>query len=227
MNNATFDRKCLTQCYPKNTPYVHPILLTVVAEKDKNSCAIEPVYNTHSHYEPTHQTIWANTCLLNENNDLTINDEINIMTTSFYFNDHDFLTSIYQLHSFEQIIDWTLQHTYLPLNTIKRVHNCGWRIFHSKLNRSNTKVIDYYYHLSKTDWLFQHLKETTIENKSELNKQLKIIQHAYTLRTFYSLLKKYMNENQKNWNDIVSHYDNFCQYVGNWFTKKIASKYNK
>ena len=146
-------RRCLTKCYSKGETYLHPILLTGVADRATNSCAIDPVHSKDPQYRRENDMIFADICKIEDNNIYQPPDELESMLSSFYFNPRDFLASIYGLHSFDQVIYWTLENDYLPFNTIKRVHNCSWKVFGNKIEELSTGVFEYYYDISKTYWL--------------------------------------------------------------------------
>ncbi len=111
--------------------------------------------------------IYADTCRLEDNHIYQPPDELESLLLSFYFNPADFLTSIYDLHSFDQVIYWTLENNHLPFNTIKRVHNCAWKVYGSRMEEISSGVIDYYYDIAKLHWLKDYAK--IIQNKYSFN----------------------------------------------------------
>ncbi len=100
-----------------------------IADKNNDSCAINPVYSKDPQYYRENDMIYADVCRLADNNIYVQPIELESLLSSFYFNANDFLTNIYNLYSFDDVIYWTLENDQLPFYTIKRVHNCAWKVF--------------------------------------------------------------------------------------------------
>lgn len=222
-------RRCLTKCIPRGEVYLHPILLTTVRDP-LDSCAIEPVYTRNKKYAKIHNMVWADTCKIEDNLTFHPPNELDSILSSFYFNSYDFLSEIYDLHSFDQIIYWTLENDHLPFDTIKRVHNCGWKVYGNKLEEISNTVIEYYYNISKTYWLKDYVK--TIENDYSFDfvakntdyqdndidsVEKKIFDVLYTKIYNYGffsyVIKKYVYEYENKWEQINSHYDNLKKFI--------------
>ncbi|AZL89316.1 hypothetical protein QKC54_gp0513 [Megavirus baoshan] len=219
-------RKCLTKCYPSGNTYFHPILLTGVTEMSKNSCAIEPTHSKNPLYLRENDIIYADTCNIEDNETHILPDELESVLLSFYFNPGDFLSSIYDLHTFDDVIYWTLENDYLPFNTIKRIHNCAWKVFGSNIENLSSTVLEYYYDISKTYWLKDYSKilqnDISINLVADSNKDYSnsnnefnniIESNIYTYDFFIDIVKKYINQNFKQWNIIKSHYDNLKNFI--------------
>lgn len=220
-------RRCLTKCYPKGQVYLHPILLTAIGERTNNSCAIDPVHSRDVQYHKLHDVIWADTCRLDDNKIYQPPDELESMLLSFYFNPRDFLSSIYDLHSFDQVIYWSLENDYLPFDTIKRVQNCAWKVYGDKIEEITNTVIEYYYNISKNYWLKDYAK--IIQNDYSFdfvgNKPVGDIKDGtegiydilytkfYTWDFFVSAIKRYVYEYDDKWELIESHYANLKKYL--------------
>lgn len=219
------DRKCLTKCYPKGEIYIHPILLTAVKEPTNNSCAINPVPSQDDNFHKIHEMIWADTCNLSDNTNKKIPNELESMLFNFQLNSKDFLTSIYNLNNFNDVIYWTLENDYLPFDTIKRVHNSTWSAYGSDLNNISNIVVEYYYEMTKNYWLKDYING--IQNDYSFNfvgKNLDvddssigiydiILEKYYTYHFLHSCIKKYIDEWSDKWDMIYSHYDNLKKYI--------------
>lgn len=164
---SIYGRRCLTKCYPKNNIYLHPILLGPIGSKLHNTCAIYPAYNTKSEYTITDMII-LDECKVEDNKSHQVPNALDSMSLYFYFNPKDFLSTIYDLNSFSEVIYWTLDMQHLPFETIKRVHDCSWKVFGLKLEELTNVVIDYYYNISKAYWL----KEYTTKIESDYSFEL-------------------------------------------------------
>ena len=218
-------RKCLTKCIPKGDVYLHPILLTAIKEPTNNSCAINPVPSQDDNYYKINDMIWADTCNLDDNKNSKLPNELESMLFNFQLNSNDFLTSIYNLNSFDEVIYWTLENDFLPFDTIKRVHNSAWIAYGSILNNVSNVVVEYYYEMSKKYWLEDYVDN--IQNDYSFNfvgDNINvgnetagiyniILEKYYTKSFFYTCIQKYIDEWQNKWDIVHSHYDSLKKYI--------------
>lgn len=249
--HSVHGRRCLTKCYPKGTVYLHPTILTGYKDKLYDTCAIDPVYSKEeiaekqSTYEKEVGLIFIDKCNLDDNKIYEPPNELESILLSFYFNPTDFLNNIYNLHSFDQVIYWTLENDYLPFDTIKRVHNCAWKAFGSRLEEISNVVYEYYYEIAKDHWLWDYVKliennysfnlvssedngpiSTTDDTKQETatNEIYKIILNKYFDYDFFvSSIKRYVYEYQDQWNLIESHYGMIKKFVFKQLVRRIES----
>lgn len=235
-------RRCLSKCYPKGATYLHPVLLTGVADNANNSCAIDPVHSKDPQYYREHDMILADKCRLDDNNIYQLPDELESMLLGFYFNPSDFLASIYGLHSFDQVIYWTLENDHFPFDTVKRVHNCAWKVFGYKIEELSTTVLEYYFDIAKTHWLKDYANiiqnkysfELTTKEKnnfsdtSDISETYDIIYSKFfTYDFFVSTLKRYVYEYQDKWELFESHYGRIKKYILYQLIEHIESENNK
>ncbi|MEM0354082.1 MAG: hypothetical protein QXW79_00735 [Thermoplasmata archaeon] len=228
-------RRCLSRCYPKDTTYLHPIFLTGISSQ-MDTCAIDPIYSKDSQY---YGMIVADKCNLDDNKKYKIPSELESILVAFHFNPYDFLTGIYGLHSFDEVIRWTLENDYLPIDTIKRVHNCAWKVFGKDLEEISNIVIEYYYDISKTYWLKNYTKIIQKKYSFDLVKNIGsvsntfeeiyeiVLSKIFTFPFFTSCIKKYIKKNKNQWDTIHSHYDKIKKYVFQLLIKNIESKAKK
>ena len=215
-------RRCLSKCYPNGSTFLHPILLTGLTNRGKSYCAIDPIYSNDPQYQGI---ILADECNIDDNEIYELPDELESILLNFYFNPYDFLTSIYGLHSFDEVIYWTLENDHLPFDTIKRVHNCAWKVFGNKVSELSSTVFEYYYDISKTYWLKDYAK--IIQNKYSFNFVTKdtnvtdaideiyeiLLSKFYKYNFFIDAVKKYIDEYSDKWENITSHYANLKSYI--------------
>lgn len=214
-------RRCLSKCYPKGATYLHPTFLTDITTH-VNSCAIDPIYSKEAQYQGMKL---ADTCRLEDNKIYQPPDELESMLLTFYFNPYDFLTTIYGLNSFEDVIYWTLENDHLPFDTIKRVHNCAWKVFGNRPEELSTSVLEYYYDIAKTHWLKDYAalveknysfdlvtKKSKVGNAQEEIYEI-IASRFFTYNFFITALKRYIYEYQEKWEEIYSHYGNLKKYI--------------
>lgn len=220
-------RRCLTKCYPKGATYLHPVLLTGVIDNIANSCAIEPVHSKDPQYYREYEMIFADKCKLEDNKVFKPPDEIDSFLLSFYFNPRDFLDSIYGLHSFDEVIYWTISYDYLPFDTIKRVHNSAWKVFGNKIEELSNTVLEYYYDIAKEYWLRDYIKliennysfnlvadtpSPKIGNASDAMYQI-INSKFFTYNFFVNAVKRFVYEYEDQWETIDSHYGMLKKFV--------------
>lgn len=232
------NRRCLSKCYSKGKTYLHPVLLTGIADKTNNSCAIDPVYSNDPQYYKENDMIYADTCKLENNEKYQQPDELESILLSFYFNPSDFLSSIYNINSFDDAIFWTLENDYLPFNTIKRVHNCAWKVFGSKLLELSNNVIQYYYNIAKEHWMKDYISVlenkysfdfiTSSKNHEDSVKTEKeiydiVIKNYFTFHFFFSAIKNYIYEFKNEWEIIYSHYNLIKKYVFQQLVEEIQN----
>lgn len=233
------DRKCLTKCYPKGKTYLHPVLLTAIADTvNKSTCAINPAYakdvpeafskllknNNKPEQTNYYNLIYVDECNLENNNIYKLPDELESILLSYYFNPNDFVENIYGLHSFVDVIDWTLENDYLPFNTIKRIHNCAWRIYGNKEENLPDQVVEYYYYISKNHWMRDYsrfllekstdIKTIDLYKYDSVDKLTKYInENYYDYNYFTDIMTTYMATRRDNWADIESYYGNLKKYI--------------
>jgi hypothetical protein len=231
-------RRCLTKCYPKGEAYFHPVYLTGIINKVDNSCAIDPIPSMEPQHQEEDGMLTVDACRLADNKIYQPPDELESTLLSFYFNPRDFLANIYSLYSFDQVIYWTLENDYLPFDTVKRVHNCAWKVFGNKIEELSTGVLEYYFDISKTHWLRDYVK--IIQNEYSFNlvteKSTDKISNAftetyniiasrfYTYTFFINALKRYVYEFQDQWELIKSHYGNIKKYIFVQLIEHIENK---
>lgn len=237
-------RRCLTKCYPKGEVSVHPIILTGITLDTNNYCSIDPVYSkdpslyTQSSAEKEFNMIFVDTCRLEDNKIYQPPDEKESFLLSFYFNPNDFLINLYNIHSFEEAIYWTLENDHLPFDTIRRVHNCAWKVHGNKIESLTSTVIDYYYNLAKEKWLRDYAK--IIRNKysfsfisdekiddlgSNLDNIYQIIATKFFSYSFFSqAIRRYVYQYQDEWEEIISHYGKLKNFIFNQLIDYLENK---
>lgn len=226
-------RRCLTKCYPKGEKVVHPVILTGVEHETHSFCAIDPVYSRSIESEKTYDIpgkefnmIFIDACKLEDNKIYQPPNELESLLLGFYFNANDFLSNMYGLYSFDQVIYWTLDNNYLPFDTIKRVHNCAWKAYGNKIEAITNIVVDYYYDLAKNYWLYDYVKVIRNEYSFNLTTQKKnipseteeelydiILSEFFTYDFFNDTIKRYVYLYQDIWDSIESHYIKLKNFI--------------
>ena len=219
-------RRCLSKCYPAREEYFHPVILTGVRDKTNNTCAIQPIPSKNPDYYREHEMIYADICRLEDNSIYKQPNELESILLSFYFNPRDFLVSIYNLRSFDEVIYWTLENDHLPFDTVLRVHNCAWKVFGSSVEELTTNVLEYYYDICKTYWVkdyipsieknysFDNVSNSDSEADTTANDEISnIILNILTYEFFVKIIHKYVYEYQDKWDLLDSQYSHIKKYV--------------
>lgn len=226
---SIYGRKCISKCYSKGTTYLHPTILTGIFNNNYNSCAINPVPNEYG------EMIYADTCRVEDNDLFNLPNEMESILLSFYFDPRDFLSSIYDLNSFDQVITWTIENSNLPYDTIKRVHNCAWKIYGKESLSSD--VFSYYYEIASNSWLKTYVKiirnnySFDIVSKLYSNDNLEeiyslLLNDFFTYSFFVTSLKKYIDDYSDKWDLIYSHYDAIKRYIFHSLIEILNEKSN-
>ncbi|AAV50630.1 hypothetical protein [Acanthamoeba castellanii mimivirus] len=240
---SIYGRKCVSKCYKKGDIYLHPLLLTGVFDPHNNSCAIEPIHSRDPRYFRENDMIFADICKLEDNLTHELPNELESILLSFNFHPSDFLSGVYDLHSFDDVIYWTLENDYLPFNTVKRVHDCAWKVFGNKFSGLSNGVLEYYFDISRTYWLKDYVGP--MENNfsfnfasdrppnSELNSSDTfgeiygiLYDKFYTYDLFVSFVKNYIKQYHDEWESIQSHYTNLKLFIYNNLVNYIDEKTN-
>jgi hypothetical protein len=231
------NRRCLTECNPANTIYFHPIILTGVVDPMYNTCGIDPVYDIKGD-----EMKYTDACRLEDNSKFELPTELSAIFMNFDFHYRDFLANMYGLHSFDQVIFWTMENDYLPFDTIKRVHNCAWKAYGNKIENLSDKVFEYYYDLIKRFWIKDYYKilskkfsfHVTNDNRIRVTKVKPgtntstddrlyemIVFYYFNYSYFIRVLKKYLKTYQAVWDDVDSHYGNLKKFCFKYLVANV------
>jgi hypothetical protein len=240
--------KCLTKCTEKNTLYTHPVLNLNVLNETANTCAVEPFYSKSSTIRGSQleRLIAYDECDLNDNKNFVPIRNLTALLFNMKFDPTDFLISLYNIHSFDQTIYWTMENSYLPYYTIKRVHDISWKVYGKDIINLSDKVFDYYYNLIKNKWypeivpkiLKKFIFKMTSNEKLHVDKKKNISDESspdidsiifnnyFIYQTFVKMIKKYIKIYKDDWDVIMSHYDNLQQFFFKYLVHIIKKSNN-
>jgi hypothetical protein len=233
---TVYGRKCLTKCHPAGEIYLHPVFLVPISTSN-DSCAVEPIYITNPNNKETIM-INAEACKVEDNKIFKIPDEIETLLLVFSFNPRDFLENIYGLRSFDQVIYWTIQNDHLPFYTIKRIHNCAWKVFGDDFGKLSSNVLEYYFNISKIYWLRGYTKtiqdnysfelitrKIEPEMSSSFDEMYDFLSTTYyTYDFFLDTIKRYISQFREEWDRVKFHYDNLKEFIFNQLISNIEKK---
>ena len=213
--------KCLTKCFEKKKSYLHPVTLRKLTLLDINSCAIEPIIkkNSVTDYEE---------CKPDQNATHSIPSEKDSILLDFKFSAAAFLSDIYDIHSFNETITWTLEHNHSHFNTIKRIHNASWKAFGSVLDNVSEFVINFYYDIAKHNWMIDFMdminKKYSFDTARDTNIMDLIISNFFSEDFFTQIIKKYIHIYKSEWLQIDSHYGNLKKFTYKCLIQNIQYK---
>ena len=218
---STNNRRCLTSCHPSNETYLHPKLFAEVDDTKHNTCAIDPVYD-----EINERIEFIDKCRLEDNETYEAPNLLKSMFLGFDMDSRRFLSTLYNINSFDQTIYWTKDNTYMPFETIKRVHNASWRVYGQEI--TNIVYEYYYYDILINDWWPIYMKKlslsyTFIEDGTEIlvrkggsnisdRMSGLILNRFFSYNYFYKVMNKYIERYSNKWEEIDSHYDNLKKF---------------
>ena len=216
-------------------------MLTGALDPTNASCAIEPVYTDDVHYKASYDMILTDKCRIEDNKWYKLPDELASTLLSFYFNANEFLIGVYGIHSFDETIVWTIENEQLPFDTIKRVHNCAWKVHGNKLDELSNVVLEYYYLIAKQYWLHDYVDHllakyafsfiprnnntvtaTTANARAEVYHI--VLDQFFTYHFFITTVKKFVLEYQDQWENIDSPYKMLKNYVFDKLLRLIEEK---
>lgn len=152
------------------------------------------------------------------------------LLTGIHLIEKNFLELIYQIKNFDEAIEWSVNNSTLPLNTIKRIHNTSWKMFGSDINNLSDSVCQYYLNLVHKKWIkiFINILSTkysfSVQSDSDhpLNDILiKMITREYILDVFRQYIDIYL----PNWLKIDDHYDNLKKFTLQCIRESLDKKH--
>ena len=174
-------------------------------------------------------------------------DMINIL--SYEFSLDFFLSTIYNFKTFDDVITFSLDNEYIynPL-TIKRIHNCAWRLYGKNKDNITTSVLNYYYNLAIKLWMNDYMEliskkyafslsvgndtlhinklNNNVKKEDQDDKKIREIININLLsyEFFTSIINVYLDKYAGMMEDIKSHYKKIKNFVYRQLIKFIESK---
>lgn len=213
---------CVTKCKEKNELFIHPITFQGI-RKDYNVCAIFPTQYNLPITDPS-SILNIDACNIEDNEKFSTPSEVKMSLLTFNFDPIGFLKNVYQIHSFDDTIKWTLENNKFPFETIRRVHDCTWKVYGKNLENMTSIVYKYYYEIASNRWLKDYLiqlKEQFSFDIVEGKLKDAITSNILTYDNFVMVIKKCITENQEKWLEIVSHYRFIKKYVYDWIVEEL------
>ena len=148
------NKKCISDCYQKNTVTIHPLTLMPYTVPTHSFCLVDPWVDNNGGIN------FVDIC--DEKYvkpDKDNNHDIMIVPTIAI--DHKtFLHSIYNIHTLNEALDYIISNDHLPYNTKNRILNSVWHLFFEEIKLNKDIINNFYDNFSK-NW-------TDIGNKDKI-----------------------------------------------------------
>lgn len=224
------NKRCLTKCEPVNTPYLHPIIFAEVNDTKYNTCAIDPTYD-----QEENRVLQIDKCNLEDNDIFEIPDTLSSMFSGFNMSSKEFLSTLYNINSFEQAIYWMQDNEYLPLETLKRIQDASWRLYGTNITNV---VYEFYYKIALESWIPVYLIKISDkykiivsdndfiveEGKTKMTDSIKkiIINKYFTYEDFIKIVDKFIKSFSPVWPQ--SYYDEMRIYCFKYMVAKLKKE---
>jgi hypothetical protein len=232
--------QCIAPCYPKNKKSIHPIRMDTITSKEHSYCAV----NQFTKYNPEkkiNEDFFLDKCYnVQENEKEDINENIlNIIVPFMDFNLKQFLLIFYNIHTYEDGIEYINKNITLSISTLERIYEAMLNAYGLSVDIIDNRSIDFIIKIIKemhVNIFYERLKKylyvDTIKEEIYLkqngqtdNSENIIIKTNYIIKTFINpndvskfLLKYFKNRKndfEENENNIKNMMDDFCTYIIN------------
>jgi len=146
-NIKNLNNDCITPCYPPGTSIYNPYTMSAIPTAIKPVCGVIPFRKGSDVFE-------FKACDMSTQIDLM--DTQYFSMPRFLLTKYQFLEGAYDIHSFDDTVDWTIDNPDKPYYTIKRIHDISWLSFGSDLLNITNKVKEYYYNLLVNVWMIKY-----------------------------------------------------------------------
>lgn len=233
------NRQCIGPCYPKNMPIVHPhTMLTWQGPPGVSICPVIP-------YEEDGEWKQFDVCHTKEKKFDRSELETHLLTPEFTFTDRHFLSTYYQIDSFEALLKYLKRRPSLPYPTAARLLNSGWRAYGSLVDPKDTNLLTIYIRLLKErsiPTLFPILnpylkvvdsrvsfakpvsKPSTDYRKEKINY---LIDRLFNHHIFGRFFDYYTTEYEGRWTQVTKHQREIEQHLGRFLIRVIEESIGK
>ena len=234
--------QCIGPCYQPNTSIVHPLTLEYITDLQNPFC---PVKEWDYVDKTTGKTVVKSTDICyhpTETKDLSGKEfEMNILTPSIDFNDQQFLKIFYNIHSFEDAVDWIDLKKNSPLLTRLRIIDSAWNAYGLNVNIIDHRIVDFYIEMAKKKWIpeiynninkYIHISDEKVmlgnpdDNKLS-SKDDRVIRINFLIDRFinnddmYKFLIRYLKHRKDEWDNTMSHSTNIKYDLIKYIENKI------
>lgn len=131
--------KQLSKCIPKNSIIIHPIILNRITIKD--NLFFSDLYLDHSDNIIKDALPCDSVDKFNPAGDSYLNS---IVSPDLSYSNVSFLKIIYNINSYDDSLIWINNNLHLQKNTIERVINCIFSVYHNDIKSNTTEFVNYF-----------------------------------------------------------------------------------
>jgi hypothetical protein len=239
--------QCIGPCYPKNKTSIHPIRMDIVSSNQYSYCAVNQ-FNKYNPEKQRTEEVIIDKCYNNNNsqNKVDSNENIlNVIVPFMDFNLHQFLIIFYNIHTYEDGIEYISKNKSLSLSTLQRIYEAMLNVYASKIDIIDNRTIDFVIILIKKEYtgiFYERLKKYIYVDKSNEEVYLKkngqsddndniVLKTNYIIKSFINpndvskFLFKYFKSRKNDFEDseniIKNLMDDFCSYIINIIISSI------
>lgn len=173
-------------------------------------------------------------------------DMINML--SYNFSVEFFLSGIYDFSIFDDVIIFSQDNEFIynPL-TIRRIHNCAWRLYGENKDNITPLVLNYYYDMAIKTWMNEYMDliskkyafNVSIDSdvllisrsgnanngdRSDQNIQEIINVNLLSYEFFASIINTYLDKNRESIKDIKNHHLKIKNFVYGQLVRSIEKR---
>jgi hypothetical protein len=220
--------QCIGPCVSKNKKIIHPVTLETVTDKDNAFC---PVAGFEIINEKTNkkEIKYTDKCYGVQVDTIDNNTQImNVLIPELEFDVKHFLIMFYNIHSYEEGIEWINNNLGSPLTTRERIFECILNTYGFMIDIIDNRTSEFVLLLIKNKfidkiydrfqkYIYVDLYTKTVKIKvakqsdNEENRKIKlefIYKKYINLNEINKFLYKYFRERKKNWFTINHHVKN-------------------
>jgi len=242
--------QCIGPCYPKNKTSMHPIRMDIISSNQYSYCAVNQFSKYNPEKQKTEEVILDKCYNVDNDNDkqnkADSNENIlNVIIPFMDFNLHHFLIIFYNIHTYEDGIDYITKNKSLPVTTLQRIFEAMLNVFISKIDIIDNRTIDFIITLIKKEYtgiFYERLKKYIYVDKTKEEVYLKkngqsdeddniVLKTNYIIKSFinpndvskflFKYFKSRKNDFEDNNNNIKIMMDDFCSYIINIINSSI------
>lgn len=151
--SSKMNSQCIGPCYYPGTWIVHPLTLEYIYEKNYPFCPTKEWEYVDENGKRETKT-YAECYHPTETKDLSGKEyEMNMLVPNISFNDSHFLKIFYNIHTFEDAINWITNNKFMPILTRQRIINCSWSAYGDNLFSIDNRLVNFYIELAKKLWI--------------------------------------------------------------------------
>ena len=221
-------KQCLGPCVAKNQKIIHPVTLETVTDKHNSFC---PVAGFETINEKTNkkETVYTDKCYGNQVDNINNNEQImNLLIPYLDFDIKHFLIIFYNIHSYEEGIEWINNNLGIPITTRERIFECILSVYGERVDMIDNRTSGFLLELIKNKYyklLYERLSKYIYidldtqsvkikeNNQKDTEKEQKIkLEYVYKKYINNSevnkFLYKYFRDRKKIWFEINNHINN-------------------